>query len=40
MFRTLTRSTFDFEYEYVPEGVEMKYRVWKADPTANVMEKG
>jgi ecotin len=25
---------------YVPEGVEVKYRLWKAEPKANAMEKG
>ena len=25
---------------YVPEGVEVKYRLWKADPTPTAMEKG
>jgi len=25
---------------YVPEGVEVRYRVWKADPEARAVEKG
>ncbi len=25
---------------YVPEGVEVKYRLWKADPAPTAMEKG